>query len=120
MKTYQDALNNYIVATNSHDFSNVKRLLHPEAVFLFSDLTCTTLDEIGHYFNHAWNVIKEEVYSATNIQWIAVDEKIATCIYTYHYHGYQDGKFVSGSGRATNVFTFVEGEWKLIHEHLSS
>lgn len=40
-------------------------------------------------------------------------------MYTYHYSGYVDGEFNSGSGRATNVFVLLDGEWKLIHEHLS-
>ncbi|MFJ6265072.1 YybH family protein [Lysinibacillus xylanilyticus] len=117
---YRQALESYIAATNSHDFNNVKEILHPQAVYWFSDKTCVTVEEIGAYFNNAWDLIREEVYSATDVQWLTVDEKSATCIYTYHYEGYHNGKFVSGSGRATNIFTVVNNEWKLIHEHLSS
>lgn len=117
--SYKNALKEYIDATNTHDFDNVKLLLHPDAIYWFTDRSCTTIKEIGKYFNHTWRVIKDEVYSATDIQWIAVDQTVATCIYTYHYNGYLDGEYISGSGRATNVFTFVENEWKLIHEHLS-
>ncbi|PIJ98569.1 YybH family protein [Lysinibacillus sphaericus] len=117
--TYEQALERYIQATNTHHFNKVKVILHPQAVYWFSDKTCTTTEEIGAYFNHAWNVIQEEVYSATDITWLTVDEKTATCIYTYHYEGYHNGKSVSGSGRATNIFTWMNGEWKLIHEHLS-
>ena len=65
--------------------------------------------------------IKEEVYSAKDIKWIAIDDNSATCIYTFHYEGYYNGNFISGSGRATNVFVKTHAdEWKLIHEHLSS
>ncbi|MCR1290299.1 YybH family protein [Shouchella clausii] len=117
--TYQKALEAYINATNTHDFNEVKKILHPEAVYWFTDKTCTSLEDIGNYFQHAWQIIKEEVYSATNVHWLAADENVATCIYTYRYEGYHNGKFVSGSGRATNVFTVYDGEWKLIHEHLS-
>ncbi|MFJ7921168.1 YybH family protein [Lysinibacillus fusiformis] len=117
--THKQALERYIQATNTHDFNEVKVILHPQAVYWFSDKTCTTTEEIGGYFNHAWNVIQEEVYSATDIAWLTVDEKTATCLYTYHYEGYHNGKFVSGSGRATNIFTLMNDEWKLIHEHLS-
>ncbi|MFB7156489.1 YybH family protein [Lysinibacillus sp. NPDC056232] len=117
---YQQALENYIAATNSHDFNNVKEILHPQAVYWFTDKTCTSLEEIGAYFYNAWNLIKKEVYSAIDVQWLTADEKSATCIYTYHYEGYHNGKFVSGSGRATNIFTVLNNEWKLIHEHLSS
>ncbi|QFF99073.1 nuclear transport factor 2 family protein [Psychrobacillus glaciei] len=118
---YKQCLDKYINATNTHNFEIVKQLLHPDAVFWFSNKSCTTINEIQNYFENAWEVIKEEVYSAFNVHWLAADEKTATCIYTYHYEGYYDGKFVSGSGRATNVFIKEnEYEWKLIHEHLSS
>lgn len=118
---YKNCLDLYIQATNTHNFENVKELLHPEAIYWFSNKSCTTINEIQNYFENAWDVIKQEVYSASDIHWIAVDEKTATCIYTYHYEGYKDGSFVKGSGRATNVFIKESlDEWNLIHEHLSS
>lgn len=118
---YKKALEKYIEATNTHDFNNVRKLLHESPVYWFTNKTCTTIDEIQNYFENAWNIIKEEVYTATNVHWLAFDENTATCIYTYNYEGYYKEEFVSGSGRATNVFIRnEEGEWKLIHEHLSS
>ncbi|MDN4524020.1 YybH family protein [Fictibacillus fluitans] len=117
---HSEILEHYIDATNTHDFKNVKKLLHPHAVYWFSGKNCTTSEEIQRYFESAWNTVKEEVYWASNVQWLAVDQHAATCIYTYNYEGYAEGKFVQGSGRATNVFVREEeGEWKLIHEHLS-
>ncbi|MGM9949018.1 MAG: YybH family protein [Lysinibacillus sp.] len=118
---YIAALEHYIEATNTHRFENVERLLHPDAIYWFSDRTCTTLKDIRAYFENAWQVIKEEKYTAQDVQWLAVDENTATCIYRYCYEGYLNGAFVSGSGRATNVFKKDrKGAWKLIHEHLSS
>jgi ketosteroid isomerase-like protein len=118
---YKKALQQYIEATNTHDFNNVKKVLHENAIFWFTDKTCTTIQEIQNYFENAWDIIKEEVYTANNVHWLTVDQNSATCTYTYHYEGYHNGKFVTGSGRATNVFIKNEkGEWKLIHEHLSS
>ncbi|SDZ41386.1 SnoaL-like domain-containing protein [Evansella caseinilytica] len=117
---HEKVLEQYIAATNTHDFTNVRKVLHENVVYWFTDKTCVTMAEIQAYFEHAWEMIAEEVYSATNIQWLTVDERSATCIYTYHYQGYHNGKFVSGSGRATNIFIKTsEDEWKLIHEHLS-
>ncbi|WP_096186586.1 YybH family protein [Evansella halocellulosilytica] len=119
--SYQDALEQYIVATNSHRFENVKNILHEDAVYWFTDKTCATMQEIQQYFERAWELIKDEVYSATDVHWLTVDEKSATCIYMYRYEGYVNGEFVSGSGRATNVFIKEDhGSWKLIHEHLSN
>ena len=119
--SHQEALQQYINATNTHDFSNVKDILHEEAVYWFTDKTCASIVDIQAYFEHAWDMIKEEVYTATNVQWISVDQQSATCIYNFMYEGYHQGKFMSGSGRATNVFKLNKnGQWKLVHEHLSS
>lgn len=117
--TYQSALTQYIEATNTHNFEKVEQLLHPNAVYWFTNKSCTTMEEIRAFFENAWDTIKEEVYSAKDVQWITVDERSATCLYTYQYEGYMNGEFISGSGRATNVFVKEEGKWKLIHEHLS-
>lgn len=118
---YEKALDQYIGATNTHDFNNVRKVLHEQAIFWFSNKTCTTTSEIQSYFDNAWNLIKEEVYSAEDVKWITVDEGSATCIYTYRYEGYYNEEFITGSGRATNIFIRADdGEWKLIHEHLSS
>ncbi|BBH20400.1 hypothetical protein Back11_17450 [Paenibacillus baekrokdamisoli] len=66
-------------------------------------------------------MIKDEIYSATDVQWLIADSCSAVCIYTYRWEGYYEGNFKSGSGRATNVFVKnTAGCWKLIHEHLSS
>lgn len=119
--TYDNILQQYIYATNTHNFDNVKQLLHPKAVYWFSDRTCNTISEIQSYFENSWNTIKEEVYSISDLNWLVVDENTATCIYTFHYKGLYNDSDISGSGRATNVFVKEnEEEWKLIHEHLSS
>lgn len=118
---HKRALEQYIAATNTHDFNQVEKLLHENAVYWFTNKTCTTMNEIKSYFENAWDMIKDEKYSAKNITWVTADEHSATCIYTYEYEGYYNGKFVSGSGRATNIFVRVDQkEWKLVHEHLSS
>ncbi|ADU29489.1 YybH family protein [Evansella cellulosilytica] len=118
---YEEALKKYIEATNTHDFNNVKKVLHDKAIYWFTNKTCTSISDIQNYFENAWKLIKEEVYTAKDIQWISTDQNSATCIYTYHYEGYYNGKLVSGNGRATNIFIKTNNnEWKLIHEHLSS
>lgn len=115
----QEALTAYIKATNSHSFQNVKELLSDGAVYWFTDKEYKSITEIENYFNNTWNLIKEEVYSVTNVNWIGIDDNIATCLYTYHWEGYYDGNHVSGKGNATNVFKKIDDKWKLIHEHLS-
>ena len=114
-----EILNNYIHATNSHDFKEVQKLLHPKAVYYFSNQTCKGLKEIQQYFENAWETVKDENYEAHDVTWLFTSSHSATCVYTYFYEGYIDGKYVSGKGRATNVFVHEGEQWLLIHEHLS-
>ncbi|KON84672.1 cag pathogenicity island protein Cag4 [Rossellomorea marisflavi] len=115
----EEALNRYIKATNTHRFSEVEKRLHPGAVYYFSDRTCSSIEEIQTYFEHAWAVVKEEVYGAIDVNWLQLGEQQALCVYRFTYEGYVDGEFVKGHGRATNAFVKEEGRWLLIHEHLS-
>ncbi|MGX1265512.1 hypothetical protein RKD55_003316 [Rossellomorea marisflavi] len=115
----EEALDRYIKATNTHRFSEVENLLHPEAVYYFSDRTCSSIEEIQTYFEHAWSVVKDEVYRASDVNWLHLGEQQALCVYRFTYEGYVDGAFVTGHGRATNAFVKEDGRWLLIHEHLS-
>ena len=115
----EEALDRYIKATNTHRFSEVEKRLHPNAVYYFSDRTCSSMEEIQTYFEHAWSVVKEEVYGAIDVNWLQLGERQALCVYRFKYEGYVDGEFVKGHGRATNAFVKEEGRWLLIHEHLS-
>ncbi|KAB2333987.1 YybH family protein [Bacillus mesophilum] len=112
-------LQNYIKATNTHNFEEVRKSLHPNAVYFFSDQTCTTHEEIQAYFENGWSIVQEESYQAKNVNWLYSGSDSATCTYTYFYEGYIDGKTISGRGRATNIFVKESDEWLLIHEHLS-
>ncbi|MBS4161469.1 nuclear transport factor 2 family protein, partial [Klebsiella pneumoniae] len=57
------ALDQYIKATNTHVFANVKELLDRDAVYWFSDQTCSGFEEIQRYFENAWKQI-EAKYTA--------------------------------------------------------
>jgi ketosteroid isomerase-like protein len=117
--TVEQTLEKYIEATNTHDFRNVAKYVAQDAVYWFTNKECQTLPEIEAYFNNTWEKIKNEKYQISNVNWIAIEANLASCLYTYHWEGYYDGNLVSGSGNATNVFRKIDGEWKLIHEHLS-
>lgn len=113
-------LNNYIKATNSHDFKEVMKCIASDAIYWFTNKTCENIDEIEVFFCNAWEKIKEEKYSAHDIIWVSVSELSATCVYSFKWEGYIDGIMTQGGGRATNVFQKKEGKWLLTHEHLSS
>lgn len=120
INTAEKALEAYIEATNSHDFNNVNKILSKKAVYYFSDAICSTVDEIREYFESAWELIQDEVYSISNINWLYCSDDSVVCLYTYHYEGYLNGIFTSGKGKATNIFVKENQNWVLIHEHLSS
>lgn len=114
-----EELQAYIDATNTHDFSQVQKCLHPDAVYFFSDRTCRNHKEIRQYFETAWIAVENEKYAAQDVEWLHIGNTSASCTYTYVYEGYTEGKYVSGKGRATNVFIFGSAGWLLLHEHLS-
>jgi ketosteroid isomerase-like protein len=117
---YCDALDEYIAGTNTHDFDNVRPLLHPDAVFRFSDADCAGVLAAQHYFEGTWAAVKDERYDAVDVAWRLPTPTTAIASYTYRWTGLIDGQRHSGSGRATNVFvTGSEGRWLLAHEHLS-
>lgn len=112
-------LDDYIAATNTHQFEEVKKLLHPNAVYYFSDRSCTTHEEIRAYFENAWSIVENENYEAQDVHWLFVNEQSATCTYMYFFEGYINGEYANGYGRATNVFIKESDKWLLVHEHLS-
>lgn len=118
--TPEQALEGYIQSTNTHDFRQVQPFLGKQAIYYFSDATCRTPMEICQYFENAWDLIKDEHYHISDVQWLHKSAQSAVCLYTYHYEGFLNEEFIEGSGRATNVFEKIEGNWVLVHEHLSS
>ena len=117
----KEPLKSYIDATNTHNFDNVEKLIDKNAEYIFSGTTLFGVDEIRAYFEKTWSKIKDEKYWATDVKWIHESNDTMICLYRYNFSGYMNGTFITGGGRATNVFikSKVAGEWKLIHEHLS-
>ncbi|HYK71865.1 MAG TPA: nuclear transport factor 2 family protein [Pseudoneobacillus sp.] len=119
MKTVQNALDAYIHATNSHKFEHVAKLLSNHAVYMFTNKSWIGKDQIQTYFEGSWKAIEDEVYTIEDITWLASNENSAICIFVYQWKGYINGESKEGTGQGTNVFVNENGEWKLIHEHLS-
>lgn len=113
-------VNEYIAATNSHDFDNLVPLIDKNATYQFTDKVCIGIDEIRQYFEKTWRLIQDEVYSAKDIRLVYQNNEIKIYTYEYHYQGYYQSEFVSGKGRATNIFQKADDTWVLILEHLNS
>ena len=109
----------YEEATNSHDFNNVRPLIAPEAVYFFSNENLFGIEAIEKAFTDTFNTILDEVYSIRDVQWLAVSETAAVCVYNFHWIGTIDGERKEGSGRGTNVLVKRDGKWLMVHEHLS-
>ncbi|WP_099157047.1 YybH family protein [Virgibacillus ndiopensis] len=117
--TPQEALKEYEKATNSHLFENVSELIDVNAIYYFSDETVHGHEQLKAYFEKTWDTIQDEVYTIKDVNWIALGETIAVCIYQFHWIGNIGGNRREGSGRGTNVFKRSNQVWKVIHEHLS-
>ncbi|WP_199549740.1 nuclear transport factor 2 family protein [Streptomyces sp. N35] len=45
--------------------------------------------------------------------------EVAVCRYRFAWTGVIEGQQRSGQGRGTNVIVRRDGEWMMLHEHLS-
>lgn len=113
-------LNKYILLTNTHNFDELLSIIDENASFIFTDAKCNGIKEIRAYFEKAWDEIKDEKYWITDINIIHTDQFVKILSYNFHYSGFSNGEFVSGMGKASNVFTNKNQRWVLMHEHLSN
>lgn len=119
MKQLDQFLKQYEEATNSHDFDNVASLIAKDAVYWFSDGSYEGLASIRKAFESAWKTVKDEVYTISNVRWLAISETAAVCVYDFSWKGVIDGKPISGGGRGTNALAKTDKGWRIVHEHLS-
>ncbi len=118
--TAKDVLEKYKIEINSHEFERLLPLISKECQFWFSSGTYVGLDQTRKAFEKTWGMIKNEVYTISDLEWIAESEKAAVCIYTYHWSGLIDGQQKAGKGRGTSCFRKEVDGWKIVHEHLSA
>jgi ketosteroid isomerase-like protein len=114
-----DLLEKYKVEINSHDFSRVEPLISRDCKFWFSSGTFHGLEQTRKAFEKTWAMIQNEIYSITDVSWLSSNQDSAACVYTYHWSGLINGQPTEGKGRGTSCFRVEDGQWKIIHEHLS-
>ena len=110
----------YERATNTHDIGQVVPLIWPDAVYWFSDGSHRGIAEITAAIEATFAAIQDETYAIHDVEWVAVGAELAVCRYRFAWTGYVEGAARSGQGRGTNVVTRRRGEWRMLHEHLSS
>lgn len=110
----KDFLNEYIRRTNLHQFDAVAPLIDDDAVYWFSSGSYRGLNAIQTAFERTWATIQNEQYAIEDLEWLMVDDLIATCIYTYRWKGSIDGVAREGTGRGTNVLRKDNEQWRIL------
>lgn len=115
----RETLEKYKVEINTHDFDRVLPLLSESCKFWFSSGTFEGLPSTRQAFEKTWSLIKHEVYSVTDVDWICEADCAAVCTFAFHWEGEVNGEKRQGKGRGTSCFRKEGSEWKIVHEHLS-
>lgn len=105
--------------TNIHRFEEVAPLIADNAIYWFSDGSFHGKAAIKEAFERTWAWIQDEHYALEDVQWLIDDASAAVCVYTFRWQGIVEGRQEQGIGRGTSVFQKVNGQWQVIHEHLS-
>ncbi len=116
----QNLMKKYEVEINKHDFDLIAPLISNDCKFWFTSGTYVGQEQSRNAFLKTWNMIKEEVYSISEMEWISESDNAAVCTYTYHWKGLIDGQLREGKGRGTSCLRKDTDDWKIIHEHLSN
>lgn len=116
----REFLKKYEVAANSGDFANVRDMIHPDALFRFTEGDFVGLDPIQAAFEKTWgHNIRDDRYYLTNVHIVSKDMKSATITFTFNWTGVVEGRPVHTVGRGTSVIVRNEGRLQFILEHLS-
>jgi len=115
----EDFIHTYEQALGTQDWKRVESLVHKDACVTFSDGSVHKgKDKVGKAFTRNFSLIKDEVYSISNIHWVRKDDNTAVYLFDFHWTGIINDKQASGSGRGTSVLIKENEHWKLLIEHL--
>ncbi len=120
MSSTKELFEQYSTDINKHNFDLIEPLLSENCRFWFSNGTHEGIKETRKAFEKTWSLIKDEVYTISEIDWIAEGERSATCTYTYTWKGLINGFLKEGKGRGTSCFKKIGEQWRIVYEHLSS
>ncbi len=114
----EDALHAYEQRLSHQSWELIEDLIHEDAVFIFTESTFRGKEEIRQAFEKTFDLIKEEKYWITDLNWVAKTDAMASCEYTFNWEGIIHGNPSSGGGRGSCVLIRTENGWKIIQEHL--
>ena len=108
-------------ALATEDFANVAPLIHPQAVFRFSEGDHSGMAEIRTAMERTWaHEVNDERYYLTDKRVLRSGEGSATVLFTWNWSGDspEHGPFEI-VGRGTVQLVRHDGEIKILLEHLS-
>ncbi|MGR9463062.1 YybH family protein [Rhizobium leguminosarum] len=115
----QELLAEYERSLAEHSFDAVESLISADAVFWFNDGSYSGHSAIRSAFEATFAAFPLERYWLENVEWIALSETSAACIYQFRWKATTSAGEVFGGGRGTTVMRIENGSWKIVHMHLS-
>ncbi|MBC7838675.1 MAG: nuclear transport factor 2 family protein [Nitrospiraceae bacterium] len=104
------------------DFALLRDMIHERAYFRFNDGDFRGREAIQAIFEKTWRgdpTVKKSRFYLSDIVVLTTDNSTATATYTYNWEGSQGGREFRIQGRGTRVLLSDNGQFRIIHEHLS-
>ncbi len=115
-------LNRFEALAEKEDFNLIRDMIDEQAVFRFNDGDFVGRQAIQAVFEKTWRgdpSVKKVRFYLSDIVVLTTDHSTATATYTYNWEGSQAGREFKIRGRGTRVLLRVNGQFRIIHEHLS-
>ena len=115
-------LNRFEELAEKEDFNLIRDMIHERAYFRFNDGDYVGLQAIQAVFEKTWRgdpTVKKARFYLSDMVVLTTDHSTATATYTYNWEGSQGGREFAIRGRGTRVLLREDGQFRIIHEHLS-
>ncbi len=113
-----DCIRRYEAALTSQDWEQVAPMIHEDCVAVFSSGTFVGKGEVEAAFRTTFELIRDETYTISELNWIERSESVAVAHYKFAWEGLINGEPASGGGRGTCVLKRSHGDWQILLEHL--
>jgi ketosteroid isomerase-like protein len=104
------------------DFDLLHDLIDEHAFFRFNDGDHRGRAAIRAAFEKTWHgdpTVKKARFYLSDIVVLHTDQASASATYTYHWEGSQGERSFKLQGRGTRVLAWRDGQFRIVHEHLS-
>ena len=115
-------LNRFEEIAEQEDFGLISDMIDERAYFRFNDGDFIGRQAIQAAFEKSWRgdpSVKRARFYLSDVVVLTTDHATATATYTYNWEGSQAGQAFKIQGRGTRVVVRVDGQLRIVHEHLS-